>query len=219
MVTISMNGSAIHFEFEGSSRYLYGDGSIDCPVNSLSLILDESDLITLTKSASNDPFISFLVSESNFASKDEFLQWYKENMVGATGGSGSGSTSGVTEEEVAEMIGDALEDYYTSDEIDAGFSAVTDEISAAVSGKADTSAVTASITAAVSGKQDALDYYSEENNNGHIVVETNGKLVGIGASVGSYGLAQISATEQDGNSNVLALDTDDNISMYSQDNS
>ena len=126
MINISLNGSAIQFEFEDSSRYLYGSGVIQTPINSLSLVVDESDLLTLVKSASNDPFISFLVSESNFESKEAFISWFKSNAVSSGGG---GSVSG---------------DVYTKSETD-------EKIAEAVSGKADTSAVTADIAAAVSG--------------------------------------------------------------------
>ena len=126
MINISLNGSAIQFEFEDSSRYLYGSGVIQTPINSLSLVVDESDLLTLVKSASNDPFISFLVSESNFESKEAFISWFKSNAVSSGGG---GSVSG---------------DVYTKSETD-------EKIAQATSGKADTSAVTADIAAAVSG--------------------------------------------------------------------
>ena len=65
------------------------------------------------------------------------------NVISASSGG-----SGVTPEEVEEMIDSAVSGKADS-------SAVTEEISAAVSGKADTSAVTEAISAAVSGKADS----------------------------------------------------------------
>ena len=178
MVNISKQDNGLVFVFTDSQRYLFNDGQITVPVDSLSLIVDESDLITLTKSASNDPFISFLVSESNFESKEAFISWFKENAVGAAGG--------VTEEEVNELIDEALEDYYTTDEIDAAMSSLTDDIAT----KQDTSAMTdyytasetdSAINAATSGKADTTaltsvnDALTAHTNNSDIHVTSADK--------------------------------------------
>ena len=119
MIQLSKSGNAIKFTFDENSGYLQ-NGTIDVPVNSLSLILDESNMATFRKSASNDIFVSALVSDFGM-SKSELEAWYKENMVGSTGGGGGGD---ITSGEVQTMIDESI------------------------SGKADTSAVTASISAA-----------------------------------------------------------------------
>ena len=146
MVTLTKSGDTIQFTFSNCPHYL-NDGTISVPVNSLTLVTDESDMVTFRKSASNDIFVSTLVSEFGM-SKAQLIQWYKDNMVGGCGG-------GVTEEEVQEMIDESMSGK-------ADTSAVTVSINAAVSGKADTSAVTQSINAAVSGKVDSSEFDIKE---------------------------------------------------------
>lgn len=113
MITLSKSGNSVTFTFDENSGYLQ-NGTIDVPVNSLALIIDESDMATFRKSASNDIFISARYDEFGMT-KAELEAWYKENMVGSTGGGG-----GVTPEEVEEMIDEAV-----SGKIDSS-SAVTD---------------------------------------------------------------------------------------------
>jgi hypothetical protein len=109
MITLSASGGSVTFEFSGNSTYL-NDGTITVPVNSLALIIDESDMITFKKSASSDIFVSAHISEFGMT-KAELESWYKANMVGSTGGGG-----GVTPEEVEEMIDEAV-----SGKVDADF--------------------------------------------------------------------------------------------------
>lgn len=101
MITLSASGGSVTFEFSGNSTYL-NDGTITVPVNSLALIVDESDMVTFRKSASSDIFVSANIAEFGMT-KDELMAWYKANMVGSTGGGG-----GVTPEEVEEMIDEAI---------------------------------------------------------------------------------------------------------------
>ena len=140
MITLTKDGSAIKFTFDDSQHYLTGDGVIEVPVNSLALVTDESNMATFKKAASNDIFISALYSDFGM-SKSELIAWYKNNMVSAGGGSGSGSsiTSGDVESMIStaledyptnDDLDDALEDYYTTDEIDAAMSSLTEDISA-----------------------------------------------------------------------------------------
>ena len=103
MVTLSKNGNAIVFEFEDNSRYLY-NGTIEVPINSLTLVTDESEMAVFKKSASNDVFLSALYSELGMT-KAELEEWFKENAVGSYG-------SEITPEDVEEMIEDATEDYF-----------------------------------------------------------------------------------------------------------
>lgn len=96
MVRLEKHGdSAVRFIFTDSDHYLYKDGVVDVPVNSLSLVIDESEMVTFKKASTADPFISFRLDKSNFSSRDELLTFYKENMVGA---------GGISEEEVQQMI-------------------------------------------------------------------------------------------------------------------
>lgn len=117
MIQLSKSGNTVTFTFDENSGYLQ-NGTIDVPVNSLSLILDESNMATFRKSASNDIFVSANIAEFGM-SKSDLETWYKNNMVSSGGGGGSGGT---TPEEVQEMIDESI------------------------SGKADTSAVTESIS-------------------------------------------------------------------------
>lgn len=101
MITLNASGGSVTFTFSGNSTYL-NDGTIVVPVNSLALIIDESDMVTFRKSASADIFVSANIAEFGMT-KDELMAWYKANMVGSTGGGG-----GVTPEEVEEMIDEAV---------------------------------------------------------------------------------------------------------------
>lgn len=160
MITITKNGNAVLFEFEENSHYLY-NGTIEVPLNSLSLVTDESEMFTFKKAATNDIFISARYDDVNM-SKSQLIDFYIANMVGGTGGSESGITSG----DVESMIEASLEDYYDIDEVDA-----------ALSGKADTSAVTESINAAVSGKQDTLIAGSGITISGNVISAQGGNNV------------------------------------------
>ena len=116
MISLQKIGdSAVKFVFTDSDHYLYGNGEIEVPVNSLLLVIDESDMVTFKK-LSGDPFLSFRADNSNLGTKAAIEQFYKDNMVGSSGG---GSESGITSGEVQTMIDESI------------------------SGKADTSDVTA----------------------------------------------------------------------------
>lgn len=105
MINISKSGNAIKFVFTDSDHYLYGNGEIEVPVNSLSLIVDESNMVTFRKANSNDIFLSFNPANSNLSDKAGVIDFYKSNMVGSTGG---GSCSGMTPSEVQEMIDESV---------------------------------------------------------------------------------------------------------------
>lgn len=100
MITLNASGGSITFEFSGNSTYL-NDGTITVPVNSLALIIDESDMATFRKAASNDIFVSANIAEFGMT-KAELESWYKANMVGSTGG------GGITSGEVQSMIDEAV---------------------------------------------------------------------------------------------------------------
>ena len=88
MVNIQKVDNVIKFTFTDSDFYLYGTGSISVPLNSLSLYIDESDMITYKKANSNDIFVSVPIDQTNFSSKADAIDFYKNNMVGSTGGGG-----------------------------------------------------------------------------------------------------------------------------------
>lgn len=86
MINLSKSGNTVVFEFVNNGHYLQ-NGTIEVPVNSLTLVTDGSDMFTFKKSATNDIFVSGLYSEIGM-SKSELETFYKENMVGSTGGGG-----------------------------------------------------------------------------------------------------------------------------------
>lgn len=94
MITLNASGGSITFEFSGNSTYL-NDGTITVPVNSLALIIDESDMATFRKAASNDIFVSANIAEFGMT-KAELESWYKANMVSSCGGGGSDTVDGTT---------------------------------------------------------------------------------------------------------------------------
>lgn len=155
MVTITTTGSSVIFEFENCPTYLQ-NGTIEAPKNSLALTLDNSNMATFRKAASNDIFVSVSLDELDM-DEEELMEVFAEMC--STGGS---------EEEIQELSGkvSTLSGQVSSNTSDistlsgqvsskADTSAVTEDIEEAVSGKADTSAVTEEITAAVSGKADS----------------------------------------------------------------
>ena len=166
MITLNASGGSVTFTFSGNSTYL-NDGQITVPVNSLALIIDESDMATFRKAASNDIFVSANIAEFGMT-KDELESWFKENAVGSTGGGGD-----ITSGEVQTMIDESISGKADS-------SAVTEEISAAVSGKADTSYV----DSAVSGKVDTTTF---NTYSGSVETALSGKqdtlIAGRGISI------------------------------------
>ena len=162
-IQLSKNGNAVKFDFDDNSHYL-NDGTIEVPVNSLTLVTDESNMFTFKKAASDDIFISGLYSEIGM-SKAELIAWYKDNMVGSTGGGGGG---GVTSGEVQTMIDESISGKADTSDVATVSGNVqtlsgqveTDEkvtatalvdLNDRLGDKADTSAVTASIASATSG--------------------------------------------------------------------
>lgn len=116
MISLSASGGSITFTFSGNSGYLQ-DGVITVPVNSLTLVTDNSEMFTFKKSATNDIFISGLYSEIGMT-KAELESFYKANMVGSTGGGG-----GITSGEVQSMIDSSISGKVnTSDNIVSGAS-------------------------------------------------------------------------------------------------
>lgn len=120
MISLSKTGNAIKFTFTDNGHYLQ-NGTIEVPVNSLTLVTDDSDMFTFKKSATNDIFVSGLYSEIGMT-KAELEDFYKTSMVGSTGGGGgtvdqsiiSGSTNAVAGGAVFDAVNyvDTTEDWY-----------------------------------------------------------------------------------------------------------
>ena len=99
MITLQKVGDALKFTFTDNPLYLQ-NGTIEVPVNSLTLVTDNSGIATFKKSASNDIFVCASYDELGM-SKSELESWFKENAVGGGGG-------GTTPEEVQQMIDESI---------------------------------------------------------------------------------------------------------------
>lgn len=99
-ITLEAIDGGVRFTFENCDHYLQ-NGTIDVPLNSLSLIFDESDMATFRKAASNDIFISAPITYFyGLDTKEDLADFYTENMVGGTGG-------GIDPETLAELVSSA----------------------------------------------------------------------------------------------------------------
>lgn len=99
MINLSKSGNTIVFVFDNNDHYLQ-QGTIEVPVNSLSLVTDNSQMATFKKAASNDIFVSALYSDFGMT-KEQLISFYKDNMVGGGGGD-------IPTEEIQEMIDESL---------------------------------------------------------------------------------------------------------------
>ena len=109
MINLSKSGDTIVFEFINNGHYLE-NGTIEVPVNSLSLVTDSSNMATFYKADSGDIFISATYDELG-KTKAEMLEWFEENMVAPQGGGGGG---GVTSGQVQTMIDDSVSGFADS---------------------------------------------------------------------------------------------------------
>ena len=85
MINLSKQNECIVFEFTDNQHYLQ-DGKIECPVNSLTVIADTSNMITIRKAASNDILLSANYDDFGM-SKADLIDWFKVNAFAAGGGS------------------------------------------------------------------------------------------------------------------------------------
>lgn len=97
-ISVEKLDNSVLFTFAQNQHYLY-DGTIEVPFNSLSIIADKSEAITLRKSASNDIFISapWENFDINASSKEDVVDALTDILYDETGG-------GVSREEVEDMI-------------------------------------------------------------------------------------------------------------------
>lgn len=112
-ISVEKLDNSVLFTFAQNQHYLY-DGTIEVPFNSLSIIADKSEAITLRKSASNDIFISapwenFDINASN---KEDVVDALTDMLYDETGG-------GVSREEVEDMIDAATSGIPSSQTIEA----------------------------------------------------------------------------------------------------
>lgn len=134
MITFSKQENGVLFTFENSDKYLYGDGTILVPFNSLAVIQDESDMITLRKSASWDIFLSGRFdTDFGYTSKEEAVNALKEILY---------DEAGISEEEVQQMI-DAATSGIPSSQVIEQLRTDVNAVSGEVASKADESSLTA----------------------------------------------------------------------------
>ena len=154
MISLEKTGNAIKFTFDDNGRYLY-NGTIEVPVNSLTLVTDGSDMFTFKKSATNDIFVSGLYSEIGMT-KAELISFYKNNMV----------DSFINADEAQSMIDSSISGK-------ADTSAVTESINAAVSGKASQSDLE-TVSGQVANKQDTLSAGTGIDITNNVISATGG---------------------------------------------
>lgn len=110
MITVSKQTNGVLFTFQDSNMYLYGSGTIEVPFNSLSIIQDESNMITLRKSASNDIFISARYDDMGYASKEAAVEALKGILFAKSEGGGGSvdpdEVRAIVEEETSGMTED-----------------------------------------------------------------------------------------------------------------
>lgn len=128
MITLQKTGNGIKFTFQDNDHYLF-NGTIEVPLNSLTLVTDESDMFTFKKSATNDIFISGLYSEIGMT-KAQLEAFYKENMVGA---------GGTDEERVQELIDESVVNFFDGVEYDSASSRINFKHGTTVKGYVDAS--------------------------------------------------------------------------------
>lgn len=137
MITITKQDKGVLFTFENSNKYLYGDGSILVPFNSLTIIEDKSEMITFRKAASNDIFLSARYdTDLGYSTKDEAVEDLKSMLFDEAGG------GGITPEEVEAMIDEATSGIPSSQVVEQLRTDVN-AVSGSVSTKADANALTA----------------------------------------------------------------------------
>ena len=106
MITLARVGDVVRFTFQDNPLYL-NNGTIEVPVNSLSLLIDESNIATFKKAASNDIFLSCSLDELGMT-RTQLINWYKDNMV----------DEGITPEEVEDIVESATTNLFGYAEYD-----------------------------------------------------------------------------------------------------
>ena len=107
MITLSKTGNTLKFTFQNNGRYLT-NGVIETPVNSLSLVTDDSEMAVFKKASTNDVFITCLYADLGMT-KAQLISWFEANAV---------RDYGTTEEEVESMISAGTADFFDDVEYD-----------------------------------------------------------------------------------------------------
>lgn len=199
MITVTKQENGVLFTFENSDKYLYGSGTIEVPFNSLSIIQDESDMITLRKSASNDIFLAARYdTDLGYSSKEEAVEALKGMLY---------DEAGISEEEVQDMI-DAATSGIPSSQVVEQLRTDVDTISGEVDTKQDelllyvenVEGVTQSVTIDTQG--------DEGYNSGLYLISNDGQ--------GYSELYANNPTTEDGSINTLVAVGDDNsdVALY-----
>lgn len=105
MIRLERVEDVIKFTFNDNPLYL-NNGTIEVPVNSLSLLIDESNIATFKK-GNNDAFLSCSLDELGMT-KEQLITWYKDNMV----------DEGITPEEVEDIVESATTNLFGYAEYD-----------------------------------------------------------------------------------------------------
>lgn len=117
MVNIKNDGSAIRIDFTDNDKYLF-DGTIECALNELILLIDESDMVVFKRASNGDVLFSQLIDKitinGNKTTKDSIIDDFGSIGYSAAGGAVS-SVNGKTGAVVltANDVGT-----YTKEEID-----------------------------------------------------------------------------------------------------
>lgn len=105
MILINKVNNAIQITFEGNDKYLH-NGVMDVAVNSLILVIDDSDMATFKRSSTGDVLFSQTIDNIQISgesvNKDNIIEKFASVGYGSNGGGGSVD----------------LSDYYTKSEID-----------------------------------------------------------------------------------------------------
>lgn len=147
MITITPSSGSVTFDFDGNQYYL-NNGSIAYPLNTLSMTIDESNIITF-KNQAGDTVLGCHLAELG-KTKAEMEELYESSFVGSTGGGG-----GVTPEEVETMIDEAVSGKADTSALTAY--ATTQYVDSSVSGKADTNDVNEALEVATMALFDVRD--------------------------------------------------------------
>lgn len=92
MIQIVKNGNVAAILFTGSDFYLFNSGQIIVPLNSLSMVVDESDMATFRKASNNDLLFSAKISKITMGgtqlTKANAKTLFDSILAGPTGGGG-----------------------------------------------------------------------------------------------------------------------------------
>lgn len=98
MVNIKKENNSVIFEFTDSEHYLQGDGTISCPLNSLMMVVDESNMVDIKKVSNYDNLCSVLLDNLTIsgtqANKSNVIDLFNSVAFASTGGGGE---SGIPE--------------------------------------------------------------------------------------------------------------------------